>query len=211
LTWFPVVGALLGAAVGAAWWGAEKIWPPMVAAAIAVGVDLALTGLLHVDGVIDSADGLLPHLSRERRLEVMAEPTVGAYGVAVGAAGVVLRFAAFTSAQPDIAVVAAVWCASRTVMAVATRSLPYARTEGGLATAMRGESWGPVAALGAVVAVAISALSGWRAISAVAVCAVVAGAVVLFGRRQLGGFTGDVVGAAGFTGETAALLVAAVK
>ena len=211
LTWFPVVGAAIGAVVGTAWWGAEKVWPPLIAAAVALAIDLALTGLLHVDGLIDSADGLLPHLSRERRLEVMAEPTVGAYGVAVGGAGLLLRFAAFASAQPDVALVAATWCASRTVMAVATRALPYARGEGGLATAMRGESWTSVAAIGTALAVALAALSGWRAGAAVLTCAVLAWAVVLFGRRQLGGFTGDVVGAAGFTGETAALLAAAVK
>jgi adenosylcobinamide-GDP ribazoletransferase len=211
LTWFPIVGAGIGAAVGATWWGASEIWPPLVAAAVAVAVDLALTGLLHVDGLIDSADGLLPHMSRERRLDVMTEPTVGAYGVAAGGAGLLLRFAALAAAQPDIALVAATWCASRTVMAVATRALAYARPEGGLATAMRGESWPGVAAFGALLTAALCAMSGWRAVAAVAACVVLAWSVILLGHRKLGGFTGDVLGASGLTGETAALLAAAVK
>ena len=210
-TWFPVIGAAIGAAVGLAWWGASEIWPPLVAAAVAVAVDLALTGMLHIDGLIDSADGLLPHMTRQRRLEVMAEPTVGAYGVAVGSMAVLLRVAALTGAEADVALLAATWCASRTAMAVATRAVPYARAEGGLATAMRGGSWPGVALLGAVIAVALGALSGWRAEAAVAVCIAAAWAVVLLGRRRLGGFTGDVLGAAGFAGETAALLVAAIR
>ena len=86
LTWFPFAGAALGLVLGALWWGAERVWPAAVAAAIVVAADLALTGLLHVDGLADSADGLLPHLDRARRLEVMATPDVGAFGVAtVGA------------------------------------------------------------------------------------------------------------------------------
>jgi adenosylcobinamide-GDP ribazoletransferase len=96
LTWFPFAGALLGLALGALWWGAERVWPAAVAAAIVVAADLALTGLLHVDGLADSADSLLPHLDRARRLEVMATTDVGAFGVAtvgavvVGAAAVVV-------------------------------------------------------------------------------------------------------------------------
>ena len=62
LSWFPVVGAALGLVVGGAWWGAEQLWPPAVAAALVVALDLALTGLLHLDGLVDSADGLLPQV-----------------------------------------------------------------------------------------------------------------------------------------------------
>src|SRR5438477_9484947 len=132
MSWFPVVGALIGLAVGGAWWAADRIWPPMLAAAIAVAVDLALTGLLHVDGLADSADGLLPHMPRRRRLEVMAEPTVGAYGIAVTASVLLLRFGAFASMRPSVLLVAGAWCGSRTVMAVTARAVPDPRTAGGL-------------------------------------------------------------------------------
>jgi len=57
-------------------------WP--LAAALVLVADLALTGMLHVDGLADAADGLLPHhRDTARRLEVMAAPNVGAFGVAV--------------------------------------------------------------------------------------------------------------------------------
>ena len=89
--WFGPAGALIGAVLGALWWGATNVWPAPVAAAIVVAADLAVTGLLHVDGLADSADGLLPHLDRERRLAVMATPDVGAFGVAVVAVVLLLR------------------------------------------------------------------------------------------------------------------------
>src|SRR5690349_17191095 len=80
LGWFPVLGAALGALVGACWWGAGRAWTPWPAAVLVVVVDLAVTGMLHVDGLADSADGLLPHADRERRLAIMRAPDVGAFG-----------------------------------------------------------------------------------------------------------------------------------
>jgi cobalamin 5'-phosphate synthase/cobalamin synthase len=212
LSWFPVAGALIGACVGAVWWGAQELWPPAVAAALVIAVDLALTGLLHVDGLADSADGLLPQVPRERRLEIMADPTVGAYGVAVVAVVLLLRFAAFASMEADVLLVAGIWAGSRTAMAVAARAVPYARAEGGLASAFTGGDWRPVGLTGLILAVSLGAFAGGRQ-SELAVAAGIAasGAVVAFARRRLGGFTGDVLGAAGVVGETAALLVAAAS
>jgi adenosylcobinamide-GDP ribazoletransferase len=182
-----------------------------VAALIVVAADLALTGLLHLDGLADSADGLLPHLTRERRLEVMREPTVGAFGV--GAVVVVLlgRYAVFATLRPAPLLVAGLWCASRTSMAAVVDRVPYARAESGLANAFMGS---PVPAFGVgIVAIASAAVASAWAVPAgpvaVASSLVVFGAVVAWARRRLGGFTGDVLGAAGIVGETVGLVVAA--
>jgi adenosylcobinamide-GDP ribazoletransferase len=114
--------------------------------------------------------------------------------------------------QPSILLVAGAWCGSRTVMAVAAQALPYARTEGGLATVMLGGDWKPVGLYGLVAAVSLGALAGRRGTElAVALGMAAAFGVVLFARRKLGGFTGDVLGAAGMIGETVALVVAAAK
>ncbi len=136
LLWFPVVGALVGGTVGAIWWGASQVWPPLVAAAVAVCADLAITGMLHFDGLVDTADGLLPPRSRTRRLEAMADPHAGAFGVTVAGAALLLRWAVFASIAPAPLVVAALWCTSRSVAGTAALSLPYARPAG-LASAFR--------------------------------------------------------------------------
>lgn len=208
LGWFPVAGAAIGAAVGAAWWGADRIWTPLLAAALAVLVDLAVTGLLHVDGLADSADGLLPQVPRERRLEIMADPAVGAYGVTAVVVVLGLRVAALAALTPDVLLLAAVWCASRTAMAVTARAVPYAG--GGLATYLLGGPWRPVVVLGGALALALAALAGGlQPVLAVVFGGLGAAVVVGVARRRLGGFTGDVLGAAGLVGETIALLVAA--
>jgi adenosylcobinamide-GDP ribazoletransferase len=212
LSWFPLAGAAIGALVGAAWWGAQELWPPLVAAGIVVLVDLAATGLLHVDGLADSADGLLLHADRERRLRIMAEPTTGAYGVAAVAAVLLLRFACLASLEANVLLVAGIWSGSRTVMAVTARAVPYARVEGGLATAFLGGDWRSVGLFGLIVAVSLGALSGGRQPELAVALGMAAGAgVVAVARRRLGGFTGDVLGAAGMVTETVALLVAAAS
>jgi adenosylcobinamide-GDP ribazoletransferase len=201
LPWFPVVGAGIGAALGGVWWVAGELWPPLVAAAVVVAVDLALTGLLHLDGLADSADGLLPHLSRQRRLDVMAAPDVGAFGVGVAAAALLLRWSTLAVLRPDPALLAGLWCGSRTLMATVATTVPYAREEG-LATAFLGGPWTwPTAIVGAVIA---------GVLARAAAVGVLAGLVVVaLAKRRIGGFTGDVLGAAGVVGETVGLLVAA--
>lgn len=209
--WFPAVGVVVGTAVGLVWWGAAELWSPGVAAALAITADLALTGMLHVDGLVDSADGLLPHLDRDRRLAVMAEPTVGAFGVVVCTVALLLRWTALASMPADVWLIAGLWCLSRTVMAAVLTSAPYARGEG-LASAFRGTAGHGATFVGAVVAGALLVqAAGWPALVVFPAATIAAGLVVLLALRRIGGFTGDVLGAAGVVAETVGLLVAAAR
>ena len=213
LAWFPVVGALIGLGVGAAWWAARRAWPSPAAAAIALIADAALTGMLHLDGLADAADGLLPPLPRARRLEVMADPRLGAFGAAGLATVLLARFGAFASMTASPLAVAGLWSGSRTAMAVTARAVPYARPAG-LASAFRGPaalaSPAFLALTGGLLAVGLAfAGRGAHGLTAVAAGTVGAGAVVILAWRRLGGFTGDVLGAAAVVGETAGLLALA--
>lgn len=213
LWWFPVVGAALGAALGALWWGAEQLWPPLVVAAVVVVADLVLTGLLHADGLADTADGLLPHLERERRLEVMRDPRTGAFGVAAVGGALLLRWAALASMAAEPLLLVALWAASRSVMAAATGLLPYARTAG-LASAFaearpRGA---PLIALAVVPAAGVAAAATGAGGAVAVVAGVVAGSgVLVLAARRIGGYTGDVLGACGIVVETVGLVVAGAR
>lgn len=209
--WFPVVGLLVGLAVGGVWRGAVEWWSPAVAAALAVIADLALTGMLHVDGLVDSADGLLPHLDTERRLAVMAEPTIGAFGVVVAFVVLLARWAALATMHADVWLVAGLWCVSRTAMVAVMDSLPYARGEG-LATVFAGEARVLVVTAGALVAaVLVGAGEGWPALAILGAAWLTVFAVAAFAKARIGGFTGDVLGAVGVLAETVGLVVAAAK
>jgi adenosylcobinamide-GDP ribazoletransferase len=220
LGWFPPVGVSIGAVLGVVWWAGGRIWPLLVAGAVVVAVDLGLTGMLHFDGMLDAADGLLPPLPPERRLEVMSDPHTGAFGVGAAVVVIALRLAALGSARPSgvggaVLLLGGLWCLSRSAMALATSRLPYARAGAGLATAFLGGDPAAVTApavLGIVLGAAM--LVGWHAVAAPAVLAGALGGsfgVMLLAKRRIGGFTGDVLGAAGVVGETVGLLVAVAR
>ncbi len=113
-------------------------------------------------------------MTRERRLAVMADPTTGAFGVATVAIVVVMRVVALGSIAASPLLLAGLWCASRTWMAVIARSRPYARA-GGLASAfLGGRPWivgVGGAALATGLAVAGGGLLAHRWIAAVAIAA----------------------------------------
>lgn len=231
LPYFPAVGALVGLAVGYAWFGAQHLWPPLVAAGIALAVDAALTGLLHLDGLSDAADGLIAPMDRAKRLAVMRDPSVGAFGAVTLIVVLLLRFSVFASVPAAPLSVAAIWCLARAAMALVALTLPYARTEGGLASAFLGDSGHghgdsdrdgsrrATARSAVIVTVAVVALaiavplaiveSGWP--SAVVLGAALLGAALTagFARMRIGGFTGDTLGATGILTETAGLLALA--
>jgi len=217
--WFPVVGAALGGGLGVAWWAFGRVLPPLVAAGLVVAGDLVLTGMLHADGLIDAADGLLPHLERAQRLEIMAEPQVGAFGVTAAFGVFVVRFGALASIPhasvlADVLLIAAIWVASRSLMALSMIRLSYVRDTGMAAAFGASGSWAhPVVPVAGLVA-ALAALLVWRPIAGGAVLAAeiaAFGAVLLVSERRLGGYTGDVLGAAGVVGETIALVLASAK
>lgn len=207
---FPLVGALIGAALAGVWLVSTDLWSPGVAAVVVVAADLAITGMLHADGLADSADGLLPHLPRERRLEVMAAPDVGAFALAVVPVVLLARWAALATDLVEPLSLIGVWAVSRTVLAVVPALVPYARDRG-LASAMLPGARGwiglwlvPAGAL----LVAAEGLTG--AVALAAMLGAAAGIVVL-ARRRVGGFTGDVLGAAAVLAETVALLALAAR
>jgi cobalamin synthase/adenosyl cobinamide kinase/adenosyl cobinamide phosphate guanylyltransferase len=222
LAWFPVVGVLLGLVLGGIWWATEDRLGPLAAAALVVVADLALTGALHFDGLLDSADGLLPHLPVERRLAVMADPNVGAFAVAAGGSALLLRTAALAAlgaARPLL--LAALWSLARTAMAVTALSGRYARSHGLASSFLPGRggmaAHGPApgrsvvvpVVVGAVLAVGLAAADELRCVIAVLAAGLGAAGVAGLARRRIGGFTGDTLGAAGVVAETAGLLVAA--
>ncbi|MEM7287190.1 MAG: adenosylcobinamide-GDP ribazoletransferase [Actinomycetota bacterium] len=210
--WFGIVGAVLGVALGAVREGASEVWSVALVAAMVVVADLVLTGGLHLDGLADAGDGLLPHADRDRRLEIMRTPEVGAFGVAVVVAVLLVRFAALTSISVGLWTLVAPWAVARTAAGAAMRAVPYARAEGLAASFV--EDSGPSfritdALLVAAAFVLAGAVNGAIGVGAVFVALSTFATFLAFAIRRLGGFTGDVLGAGIMLAETAALVALA--
>ena len=195
--WFPAVGLLLGGAAAGALWLVSAATNPLLGAVAAVAVLVLLTGALHVDGLADTADGLLGGATFERRLEIMRDPRVGSFGVAA----VILVLAGDWAALTGMARLAAV---------LVLVGLPHARSEGLGAAAQGGRPL--VDLLAAGVTAALPVALDWRhGIIAAALVAVATLGLAALARSRIGGMTGDVCGAVVEVGQLAALVGFAVR
>lgn len=214
---FPIVGALLGALGGGAYWlGREIGLPALVAAALAIGFLAFATGGLHEDGLADTADGFGGGRTREEKLAIMRDSRTGAYGVLALVIVTLLRVGALAAlaGAPGFAALIAAAALGRGFAALPMSLLPPARTDGLGHGA--GRAPGFAAGLALVLAVAAAALAAagydlpWRAVGyAVAGAFFAVLFVSLLALRHIGGATGDVLGAAILAGEAAALMALA--
>ena len=211
----PLVGALIGALAGLAYWIAWRLnLPPLVSATLAVAAGMLLTGCLHEDGLADTADGLGGGTTRERALDIMHDGRIGAYGACALVICVALRIGAVAD-LPRAALV--VWAlvgahaTARGALPLFMRLVPPARTDGLSATA--GAPSLERSAVAALTGIALLWIAFGFKNALIALILVLAGAVVLavIARRKIGGQTGDVLGALEQVSETLVLLVTAAR
>jgi adenosylcobinamide-GDP ribazoletransferase len=211
----PLVGALIGALAGLAYWIAWRLnLPPFVCAVLAVAAGMLLTGGLHEDGLADTADGFGGATTRERALDIMRDGRIGAYGACALVVCLALRIGALAD-LPRAAMVA--WAlvgahaAARAALPAFMRLVPPARADGLSATA--GAPSRERAAVAAAVGFALLWIAlGFRS-ALIALILMLIGALVMarLARRKIGGQTGDVLGAVEQVSETLVLLVTAAR
>lgn len=211
--YFPAIGALVGMTAGVAFVVAAAATTSLLGAAVAVAVLSALTGAIHLDGLADSADGLLTQSDPERRLAVMHDPGLGAYGVTAIAAVLVLEVAALASIPVGRALAALVIAGaiSRLATLPVVVFVPYVRSSGKGLAAWDPRRRGLDLAVGAATVALVSLLDWRRALVALPVAALVAAVLAMVARRRLGGATGDVCGAVAELCQMTTLVVFAVR
>lgn len=197
-TW-PLVGLLLaGLALLPAMLVHYLTDNALIFAIFAVAGMVLLTGSMHEDGMADCADGFGGGVGRARKLEIMRDSHIGTYGVVALILCVGLRLIVLNSAASiGQAAIAFLMMAitSRAAMPVVMRILPSAR-DNGLGKGAGRPGWIPIL-VGIVIAAGLCVvLSGVFVTLAVLLGALMAIALVsLVARWQIGGQTGDVLGA----------------
>jgi adenosylcobinamide-GDP ribazoletransferase len=211
---FPLVGLVVGGIGGGiAAGGLTLDLPPLLAAILAVAAMVLLTGALHEDGLADVADGFGGAFERAKKLDIMRDSRIGTYGVLALILVTGGRLAAIEALQEPLAALAAIIAAavlSRAAMVALMAALPPARPSGLGAGAGRPDAVNAVAAAVVAVAVAMVALGPLGGIIAGAGVVVVASAFGALAMRQIGGSTGDVLGATQQLTEVASLIAASV-
>jgi len=209
---YPVVGAAVGA--GGALVFALGCWlgmPAGLAAVWTLAVMALLTGALHEDGLADLADGFGGGRTAARKLEIMRDSRVGSYGALALILATAVRVAALASlATPERAGAALVVAGalSRAGMAVPVLLLAPAREDGLGATLQRRVG---AATAGWAIACATAACLAPAPAASIGIAALVALGVSGLARAQIGGFTGDVLGACAVLVDCAVLTLLACR
>jgi len=207
----PVVGIVVGL-IGAIVFGvAHRLgvpaWP---AAALTVAATLAATGCLHEDGLADTADGFGGGKTREEKLAIMRDSRTGVFGACALAVTILLKAGVLASLGHGAAVAAALIAANAGARAAMPffLFLPAARADGLAFDAGAPPRESTIASGVIGLAAAVVALGPVPALMAAVLVFV---AVALFARLtiwQIGGQTGDVIGAVEQVCEIAILVVA---
>lgn len=201
---FPLVGLLLGLILAGAWQALSYLVPASARAGLVLALAVFLSGGLHLDGFIDSMDGLFSGRERERILAIMKDSHVGAHGVTAVVTLLVLKYSLLAALPPGhlwlgslplSPLLVLMPVLSRWAMVPALTCFPYARKEGlgTLFQAGRGRR-------SLVTATLITALLGWLIMGPAGLVYLLLVALVSLGwcnwiRRLLGGLTGDTYGA----------------
>lgn len=212
--YFSLVGVLLALllALWSLFLGAALHLPSLILAVLVLIVLVALTGGLHLDGLMDSCDGLFGGTSREHKLEIMRDSRVGSFAVLGGICALLFKFAAFAiladlgTYQLPLALLIAL-PAARWAMVLVVYIFPSARLAG-LGPVFRETVTVRRLILAALIALIIAVIAG-RLLGLVALLGATLAALVVgvLATRVLGGLTGDVYGAVEEVSEMAALLV----
>jgi adenosylcobinamide-GDP ribazoletransferase len=210
---YPVVGAAVGG-IGAGVYGACAATglPPPLSALWTLAALTWVTGALHEDGLADTADGFGGGGSRERKLEIMRDSRIGTYGALALVLAIALRGASLASLArpgPVAAALVAAGALGRGGILVLLLVLRPARPDGLGATLREHRPERLAAGLALAAAAAFALLPARAALDAVSVSLVASLGLAALARRQVGGYSGDVLGAGASVVECAVLSVLA--
>lgn len=213
LYYFPLIGALIGGFVSlAAWFFGDILLWPLGAGITGVLVSSLVTRGLHLDGLSDTVDAYFGGATQERRLEIMKDPHVGAFGVTAITLALLIK----TASLAQLAVcghwawIPVPFILSRLTQVLLAVTLPYARAEGGTAEALVKGALPSHFISGIILTLILcGALMQLCALFWFVVAILVGLLLARWMKRVFGGVTGDLLGFANELLECSLLLILA--
>jgi adenosylcobinamide-GDP ribazoletransferase len=208
--WYSFIGLIIGGITWLAWKVAMLVLPTSVAGVIVLIVWIVLTGGLHLDGLADCCDGLLASATPERRLEIMKDPRLGAFGV-IGLTLILLLKAVMLgtlTSSTSLGIVLAASLSRWLILPVAL--FPLART-GGMGVDFSSGLRRSSVYISGLLPFGLAIALGVRGIFSLVAGFITIGLILLFTKKRIGGVTGDVFGLVVEVVEAIVLLVFSIK
>jgi adenosylcobinamide-GDP ribazoletransferase len=215
LTWFPVVGLILGLilfALGKIWTFLSGTEWPGGGAMILLASEVVLTRGFHLDGLADWADSLGGKRDRESKLAIMKDSHIGAFGVI---ALIMVLLGKWIALKKMLIAGSTIWLlciliVSRDMMVFLMTTLPYARSHGGIASPFI-EDVRALQRIGAHgISIAICLVYGPAGFALYGIGRMITGFLASSFRKDFGGFTGDLLGTTNEVVETLLLWVCVI-
>jgi adenosylcobinamide-GDP ribazoletransferase len=207
MSWYPLVGCLLGALLVTADLLLTHIFPIQVTSLLLMLLLIGITRGLHQDGLADMVDGLAGGRTAQARLAIMRDAHIGAIGATGLFLALGLRFAGFNTlpAGEHLALLMGMPVIGRWAMVVGAFHVTSARSEGGLAQPFLAHlSWKHLCVATVTAASALTLLLGpWTALGCLLIGTALVRLSTAWFHRMFGGVTGDLLGA---TNEVAEIL-----
>lgn len=203
VSYYPLVGLLIGALAAGSCYGLHSMGLTLSADVVALVIMLIVTGGLHMDGLMDTADGIFSGRDRERKLEIMKDSRVGAMGVIAFGAVFLLKIALLfdLTLGPKLTALILAPSAGRWAMAICIIRYPYARPTG-LGGCLQQAGYKQLLVASIILLAASWGLAGIPGLLVLAAVVPAVGVIAVLIMTCLGGMTGDTYGATGELIET---------
>jgi len=212
VTYYPLVGLLIGVLLVLAFFGLDKIFSSLIASLLVVGVYILLTGALHLDGFSDTVDGLYGGRTKEDVLRIMEDSAVGAKGAVWTALIIVLKIIIIGTlpANKLFSALLLFPVLGRYSMTILMKYSAYAK-EYGLGKAYCKNITAAQFVIINAFTLLVSILFGFSGLAAFGGAVLTALVIKRYFDKKLGGVTGDIFGFTVEAAEIAALLMFAIK
>jgi len=209
LAFYPLVGFIIGALLAGMAYVSHRLSLGIGGTALVIVFWIIITAGLHLDGLMDTADGLFSGRERERKLEIMRDSRVGAMGAIALAALLILKYSFLSILDYPLMiwVLIAAPAFGRSTMLLAIYCFPYARSGPGLGKSFAGHiNWFHVFAAVFTLLLGAYLLADIPALLLIGLAAVPMVLIIAWIAHQLEGLTGDTYGAICEISETVFLI-----
>jgi adenosylcobinamide-GDP ribazoletransferase len=207
--YFPVVGIIIGLILAGLYWLLRLVLPSAVVSGLLLVCLVVLTGGLHLDGFVDTCDGIAGHKTPEARWQVMRDSRAGAFGIVGVCCLLIVKYVSLNSVPDSLMMATLVLMpvVSRWAMVYAVFAYPYARPSG-LGKVFKQAASRRRLAIATLVALAV-AIPWFRLAGLVIMLGVwiIVVAMAAYLKRKFSGLTGDTYGAINEVAEVGVLIL----
>ena len=210
IPYFPLVGILLGLLVAAFDAVIIRFWAPAVVALLDIILLAVLTAAFHLDGLGDTADGLLGQRTTDKALEIMKDSRIGTMGLVAILFGLAIKWAGIAGLASHRSILLIVIPAyARAGILFGMRLLPYGRPDGTGKPFFKSQL-APIHFWGLIFPVGLSLILGLKAIWLILAFVIIIGSILFFYKKRMGCITGDMLGAMTEVTESGLFLMASI-